>query len=223
METPTPASPLPLPPASLLSTQHHLDDITTSSPSGRRLQDRFGPVAPGYRSPPAPPALKFEDKGGQDLRPVVPAEEEIYELEGSGSSGHLPPPPSLPPPPASQAITSAHLFVPPTPTPPHKLSDLPQYVAGPSAPSLPERETPALPSTPEDFAVSGPSEPPSLPSAPLTETDSAAPASLAVVSSAPPMLEDGEVQQELGLARGTPPIEDNGYGRAGPSGPSRAA
>ncbi|KIO31703.1 hypothetical protein M407DRAFT_241663 [Tulasnella calospora MUT 4182] len=169
-------------------------------------------------APSAPPALDSEDEDGQDLRAVVPQEEEIYELEGSGSSSHLPPPP--PPPltllPAPPAITSAHLFFPPPP--PHEASDLPRYVAGPSAPSLlgPEKLS-IVSSAPED-ATLGPSEPPVLPSAPPAENDQAA-IGLAVVPSAPPMLEDGEVQQALGLVPSAPPVEDHGDASA----PSRAA
>ncbi|KAG8901843.1 hypothetical protein FRC00_004123 [Tulasnella sp. 408] len=106
-------------------------------------------------APSSPPALNSEDRGEQNLRPIVPAEEEIYELEGSGWSSHLPPPPSPVPPrllSAPPAITS-HTYSPP---PPHEPSELPNYVAGPSAASLlGPRKLAALPSAPEDFVVTG--------------------------------------------------------------------
>ncbi|KIO17817.1 hypothetical protein M407DRAFT_32514 [Tulasnella calospora MUT 4182] len=124
--------------------------------------------------------------------------------------------PTSPPPPA---ITSAHLFFPPPP--PHEASDLPRYVAGPSAPSLlgPEKLS-ILTSAPEDAAL-GPSEPPVLPSAPPAENDQAA-IGLAVVPSAPPMVEDGEVQRGSNLVPSAPPMEE-GDGSVGPGAPSRAA
>ncbi|KAG9027775.1 hypothetical protein FS837_004177, partial [Tulasnella sp. UAMH 9824] len=86
-------------------------------------------------APSAPPAADFEDEG--HLSPPSP------------------PPPTLPP--APPAITSAHLFLLVPPPPPHEPSDLPQYAAEPSAPSLlgPEKLL-VLASAPENFAVSGP-------------------------------------------------------------------
>ncbi|KAG8928813.1 hypothetical protein FRC01_005319, partial [Tulasnella sp. 417] len=168
----------------------------------------------GGSAPSAPPTLDSAED--EDLRAVVPQEEEVYELEGSGPSGHFLPPPPSPPPstmmlPAPPAITAAHLFLPPPP--PHEGSDLPRYVAGPSAPSLLGSEKlSVLPSAPEDLAV-----PAVLPSAPPAET--------AVVPSAPPMLEDGEVHRELGLAvpSAPPMLEDESDANAGPSAPGRAA
>ncbi|KAG8963747.1 hypothetical protein FRC00_005231 [Tulasnella sp. 408] len=109
-----------------------------------------------------------------------------------------------------------HLFI-PRPLP-HEPSELPSYVAGPSAASLlGPKKLAVLPSAPEGFVVTGPSEPPVWPSAPPGENDQAA-ASSVVVPSAPPMLEDGELQQ--GLVLSAPPLTDGGH--AGPSAPSPA-
>lgn len=177
-------------------------------------------------APSAPPAeLDALEEGGSHVLPVVPEEVEMYDLEdaqGSASgSSYLSPPTTtttsssfLPAPPA---ITSAHLFVPPPPpqsTEHEDGSELPRYVAGPSAPSFAGRS--------EKLSTPGPSEPPvPLPSAPPAEPDQAASTAGLIVPSAPPMVEDGEVQ-EFALVPSAPPLlEDEALGDdgAGPSAP----